>query len=196
MAIINPEDVEGAPGGYGAGDERIAALEAELTQAHADNAKLETLWENAVAARDKLSEELTRARAERDAASRDAIKAIDERDYFEGRITQINIALGRDDEWSNACDVGDKCIEAAEELIAERDAAREALGKVDKVLAGEVCRYGVAANAECDNRSWYGDGTGYERCKLTRMSCVFTHGKAVDYKILDEARAAIKAEGE
>ena len=42
---------------------RINALTAELTQAHADNAKLETLWENAVAARDKLSEDLTRARA-------------------------------------------------------------------------------------------------------------------------------------
>ena len=52
---------------------RNAALEAELTQARADNAKLETLWENAVAARDKLSEELTRARAERDDA-REALK--------------------------------------------------------------------------------------------------------------------------
>ena len=48
--------------------ERIGELEADLTRARADNAKLETLWENAVAARDKLSEELTRARAERDAA--------------------------------------------------------------------------------------------------------------------------------
>ena len=52
---------------------RINALTAELTQARADNAKLETLWENAVAARDKLSEELTQARAERDDA-REALK--------------------------------------------------------------------------------------------------------------------------
>ena len=52
---------------------RNAALEAELTQAHADNAKLETLWENAIAARDKLSEDLTQARAERDDA-REALK--------------------------------------------------------------------------------------------------------------------------
>ena len=57
---------------------RITALEAELTQAHADNAKLETLWENAVAARDKLSEELTQARAERDDAREALEKEADE----------------------------------------------------------------------------------------------------------------------
>lgn len=68
---------------------------------------------------------LMAVRAERDeklvARIRDLDKSesqlIGERDYFENKITEINVALGRDDEWSNACDVGDECIKAAEELV-------------------------------------------------------------------------------
>ena len=63
--------------------ERIGELEADLTRARADNAKLETLWENAVAARDKLSEDLTRARAER-AAAREAPGRAEKERYADG----------------------------------------------------------------------------------------------------------------
>ena len=68
MAIINPEDVEGAPGGYGAGDERIAALEAELARARAYNGKeyIEALNKHI----SNLDADRTQARAERDAARR------------------------------------------------------------------------------------------------------------------------------
>jgi len=68
---------------------RINALTAELTQAHADNAKLETLWENAVAARDKLSEDLTQARADRDAAREALEKTIKERNRLTGHVCQL-----------------------------------------------------------------------------------------------------------
>ena len=74
--------------------EKIAVLEAELTQAHADNAKLETLWENAVAARDKLSEDLTRARADRDAA-REALERVDKA-IIDGRAELKSAMLSGD----------------------------------------------------------------------------------------------------
>ena len=77
---ISRHEGDAAQAGY---DDAKKELEAELTQAHADNAKLETLWENAVAARDKLSEDLTRARAER-AAAREAPGRAEKERYADG----------------------------------------------------------------------------------------------------------------
>ena len=74
---------------------------------------------------------LTAARAkEREKADAEIGKLIELREYYENKILDINGELGREDEWSNACDVGDECIEAAAYLVARvkelEGAAREA----------------------------------------------------------------------
>ena len=97
--------------GEGKAGARIRDLEAELTQAHADNAKLETLWENAVAARDKLSEELTQARAERDAA-REALEKAD-------KMNEVLNASTSGHFWADIADAQEEYIAARAAIKAE-----------------------------------------------------------------------------
>jgi len=113
VAIINPEDVEGAPGGYGAGDERIAALEAELARARAYNGKeyIEALNKHI----SNLDADRTQARAERDAARRALGKALD--GWYDATILLLQTGVSHEDVTvrnRNKCNEARAAIKAAE----------------------------------------------------------------------------------
>lgn len=75
------------------------------------------------AAQAKRIEELESQLAEEE---RDHLRTIDERDQFEKRIVEIGWSIGlleSDLEWSNLNDVGERCVQRAEELLSQIDSA-------------------------------------------------------------------------
>lgn len=75
------------------------------------------------AAQAKRIEELESQLAEEE---RDHLRTIDERDQFEKRIVEIGWSIGlleADLEWSNLNDVGERCVQRAEELLSQIDSA-------------------------------------------------------------------------